>query len=174
MPMPRISAHRALLIVDAEPQFVTPATRKVIPAIVRLLKRTRYPLYVVAEYTDRSPGRRARKKTQWERTYGRLHHAEETVPEIAAELAGRKVLKIAKSTRSLFGSDDKLAQQLRRRGVREVHIVGLETHDCILATALDAFDHEFKTRVLLSACASKHVQHHRAAGVILRNARLNA
>ena len=172
--MPRISAHRALLIIDAEPRFITPATRKAIPAIVRLLQRTRYPLYVVGEYTDRSPGKRAKKKTQCERSFGRLHRTEETVPEIAAELAGRHVLKIAKSTRSLFGSDEKVAKQLRRRGVREVHIVGLETHDFILATALDAFDHEFKTRVLVAACASKHIQQHRAACAILRNAKLTA
>lgn len=174
MPMPRLSPHRALLIIDAEPRFITPVTSKAIPAIVRLLKRTRYPLYVVAEYTDPTPGKHARNKTQWERSFGRLHRSEETVPEIAAELADRPVLKIAKSTRSLFGSDDKLARQLRRRGVKEVHIVGLETHDCILATALDAFDHEFKTRVLVAACASKHVRHHRAACSILKSAKLTA
>ena len=73
MPMPRLSPHRALLIIDAEPRFITPVTSKAIPAIVRLLKRTRYPLYVVAEYTDPTPGKHARNKTQWERSFGRLH-----------------------------------------------------------------------------------------------------
>lgn len=77
-------------------------------------------------------------------------------------LEGRTVIRVVKSTRSLFGSDALLATKLRCRGIQEVHIAGLETHDCVLATAFDAFDHGFRTFVLADVCASKQVGLHRA------------
>ncbi|TIC81968.1 isochorismatase family protein [Nocardioides sp. GY 10127] len=49
------------------------------------------------------------------------------------------------------GSD--LASWLRQRGVTEVEICGLATDHCVRATALDAVDAGFRTRVLTRLCA---------------------
>lgn len=164
--------RRALLIVDVEPHFLTPATRKALPALLGVIHEGRYAAYVLAEYGDGHAKKHAMKKTQWERAFGKLHASEETVPEIEEALAGKPVIRIAKSSRSLFGSDDKLAIALRRRGIREVHVAGFETHDCVLATAFDAYDHNFTTYVLPIACASKKPARHRAACAILNDANL--
>lgn len=160
--------RRALLIVDVTPRFITPLTRRVIAPIVRRIRRGRYGVYVLAEYSNRGESGRADPPTRWERAYGDLHRHEVTVDEVEAALEDRPVLRVVKSTRSLFGTDERLTRMLRRRGIHEVHIVGIETHDCVMATALDAFDRDFMTYVLSNGCASKTERLHRAAVTVLR------
>ena len=73
------------------------------------------------------------------------------------------------------GADDDgtpLADWLRQRGVDEVDIVGIATDYCVLATAADAVEAGFATRVLLDLTAgvapestAKAVEDMRAAGV---------
>ncbi len=73
------------------------------------------------------------------------------------------------------GTDDEgttLADWLRQRGVDEVDIAGLATDYCVQATAADAVDAGFATRVLLDLTAgvapettAKAVESMRAAGV---------
>lgn len=46
-----------------------------------------------------------------------------------------------------------LGEWLRGRGVTEVDVVGLATDHCVRATALDAVNEGFATRVLLDHCA---------------------
>lgn len=46
-----------------------------------------------------------------------------------------------------------LADWLRDRGVTQVEVCGLATDHCVRATALDAIDEGFDTRVLLNLCA---------------------
>ena len=65
-----------------------------------------------------------------------------------------------------------LADWLRRRGVDEVDIVGIATDYCVQATAADAVNAGFATRVLLDLTAgvapestAKAVEDMRAAGV---------
>ena len=65
-----------------------------------------------------------------------------------------------------------LADWLRQRGVDEVDIVGIATDYCVLATAKDAVEAGFRTRVLLDLTAgvaaessAKAVEEMRAAGV---------
>ncbi|HEX9834727.1 MAG TPA: isochorismatase family protein, partial [Mycobacterium sp.] len=65
-----------------------------------------------------------------------------------------------------------LAEWLRQRGVEEVDIVGIATDYCVQATATDAVEAGFETRVLLDLTAgvapestAKAVEGMRAAGV---------
>lgn len=164
--------RRALLIVDVTPRFVTPLTRRVIAPIVQLITRGRYGAYVVAEYSDRGPTGRSAPPTRWQRQFGDLHRHEVTVDPIEAALRNRPVIRVIKSTRSMFGTDERLTRMLHRRGIREVHIVGIETHDCVMATALDAFDRDFMTYVLSHGCASKTQRLHLAAVAVLRRIKL--
>lgn len=48
-------------------------------------------------------------------------------------------LHVIKDTRSTFKGNQDLAAYFKERGIEEVHLVGTETHDCVLATAYDAF-----------------------------------
>lgn len=74
--------------------------------------------------------------------------------------------------RSEVTQGTRLADWLRQRGVDEVDIVGIATDYCVLATAKDAAEAGFTTRVLLDLTAgvatessAKAVEDMRAAGV---------
>lgn len=156
--------RRALILVDIVPTFLTSRTRSVIPHIAQLLTAGDYSFVVVAEHTKG----RLRARTMEQRT--KRERSDETVPQLASLLDPRRSVLIAKSTRSAF--DSELAEALRRRRITDVHIVGIETHDCVLATALDAFDHDFITCVIERATAAKRFLDHRAGLRILRRLHL--
>lgn len=54
---------------------------------------------------------------------------------------------------SLTDETTLLGPWLETRGVNEVDVVGIATDHCVRATALDAVNHGFRTRVLLQHCA---------------------
>jgi len=164
VPHPR--SRRALLIIDVEPRFLTRRTRRVIAHIRRLIADGRYAVVMAAEHTKgRLQGRLLSRRKSNVRS-------DETTPEIAGLLESERALTITKSTRSIFGNGTDLAADLKRRRITHVHIVGLETHDCVLASALDAFDHGFITCIIERACEAKHDADHRAALHILRRMHL--
>ena len=166
-------ASRALLIIDVQHAFLTRNTAPAVSAIVRLVEQGDYDLFVTAQYGKAAmPHKRAMQKSLWERAYGHLHRSNQILPAVQEALGDRRVLQVAKSSRSLFGDGTRLATALRRRGVNEVHVIGFETHDCVLATAFDAFDHNFTTYVIARACASKRRSRHDAALQILRSANM--
>jgi nicotinamidase-related amidase len=167
---PRSNApRRALMIVDVEPRFLNAANRHVIESIQRLILGGTYAAFVVGEHID-GPLAAAARRPGWRRT-GRASD-QDTVPELELLLDPRRTTRIVKTTRSLFGNEPSLATYLRRRRIRDVHIAGLETHDCVLATALDSFDYGFITCVIEEASASKRAAHHRAGLAVLRKLHL--
>jgi nicotinamidase-related amidase len=152
-------------VVDVVPTFLTRVTQRVVPHIVRLLSEADYACVVVAEHTK---GRRhARKLTTPART-----RSDETLPALVELIDPERSMVVTKDTRSAFGNDDEIAASLRRRRITDVHIAGIETHDCVLATALDAFDQGFATCVIERAAASRRNTDHRHALQVLRRLHL--
>lgn len=163
LPHPR--HRRALIIVDVEPRFLTAQTEKVVPGIIQLIEEGNYALTVVAEHTRGRVHARAL-------SHPRRTRSDETLPDIALRLDPRRTILVAKDTRSAFGNGNDLASDLRRRRITGVHIVGIETHDCVLATAIDAFDQEFATCIIERACASRRRPDHEAGLRVLRRLHL--
>lgn len=56
--------------------------------------------------------------------------------------------------------------ELNRRGIREVHLCGIATECCILKTAVDLFEKNFRPVVLTSACASHGGEEFHHAGLM--------
>ncbi len=83
-------------------------------------------------------------------------------------------LVLQKSTKSAFEVDaNRLENFLTRHRIEEVHLVGADTNDCILATAYAAFDRGFFAYVLEECvCASGGAGQHRAGLTCLRHAHL--
>jgi nicotinamidase-related amidase len=96
-----------------------------------------------------------------------------SVDEIGAALAHKDAFYVEKSTRSAFTGNTVLRDFLKKRSVAEVHIVGLDTSDCVLATAHDAFDEGFITYVIEECCeVADNRTLHQAALEILRYGKL--
>lgn len=164
VPHPR--TRRALIIVDVERRFITRMTRRVIPIAAELVREAGYAHVIVAEHTKgRLVARDLSRRERAPRT-------DETVEEIAMHLDPARTSVVPKSTRSVFGPGSDVARELRRHRIREVHLAGIETHDCVLATAIDAFDHGFVTCVIERACASRRETDHQNGLRVLRRLHL--
>jgi nicotinamidase-related amidase len=77
-----------------------------------------------------------------------------TVEEVAGALTPHELLHIVKETRSSFQGNKNLRGYLEDRHIDEVHLVGTETHDCVLATAYDAFAAGYPVYSLEECCES--------------------
>ncbi len=135
-------------------------------SVARLIQDGGYSLIIIAEHT------KGRLHARSLRARGSDARSDETLPALTALLDARRSIIIPKRTRSVFGNGAELAAGLRRRRIGDVHIAGIETHDCVLATALDAFDAGFATCVMEKACASKRATDHAAGLRVLRRLHL--
>lgn len=59
-----------------------------------------------------------------------------------------ETVHVIKDTKSVFKGNASLSKILKKKQIKEVHIVGLDTNDCVLATAYEAFDLGFFTYVI--------------------------
>jgi nicotinamidase-related amidase len=78
------------------------------------------------------------------------------------------VFTVEKTTRSVFKSGNAyLYKDLRKRGIEEIHFLGYDINDCVMASLLDANDEGFFTYILEDLC------HHNKALPDLKEAALH-
>jgi nicotinamidase-related amidase len=164
MKLPATGRKKALIIVDVQPAFVRPHNQHIIQNIQALLANVPYDAYVETVFS-------AEKDSLWDIQQQWICPEDEnthTVPELQDLLAAKKALKVRKSTRSSFKGNQDLVAYFNDEGIEEVHIVGLETNDCVLATAFDAFDADFPVYVLEECCESATEGRHQMGVDLLR------
>lgn len=160
--MQKSGRKTALIIVDIQPHFLNDANKWILPNVEKLLREQSYDMYIEATF-HADPGSIWDKQTEWTFPY------EETVPEIKA-LIPRDAVQVIKTTKSVFGGDKDVKKILQENNIEEVHIIGLDTNDCVMATAFDSFDAEFFTYVIEECTESSNGSHLREAALeILRN-----
>ncbi len=145
---------KALIIVDVQPAFVKENSSFVIPAIVELIKNVPYDLYIESLF-------HAEKNSLWNKQTDWVCPKDEnfyTVPEITELLKDKNYVKVEKETKSVFKGNPNILSILKEKGIEEIHIVGCDTDDCVLATAYESFDLGFFTYVIeeCTASSSKH------------------
>lgn len=144
MIIPPNTRPRALIIVDVQPAFLNPRNAQVVDRIVELVLTTQYDVFVEATFS-------CREGSIWDLQQGWIcPQGAATVTDIrvAAALRPHNPIRVHKSTKSVFGGEPTLAHTLAKLGIQEIHVVGLDTNDCVLATAFDAFDSGFVTYVI--------------------------
>lgn len=143
---------KALIFVDVQGSFLNKRNIYIVKNILKLLDSTKYDAYVEVSFY-------APKGSLWEKQQKWICPAGEdtkVIEAISKTLKPYKPLKILKKTRSAFKGNKELATFLKNKRIREVHIVGLDTEDCVLATAFEAFDLGFLTYVLEECVQSFH------------------
>lgn len=169
MKIPWSKRKKALLIIDVQPGFLNKRNRQIISRIKRLIGKASYDLYVDAVFNAEKKSIWD-KQTNWTLPQGRLT---KTVGELIKSLQAKKWLSIKKQTKSAFKGVPSLQAVLKKNKITEVHIVGLDTNDCILATAYEAFDLGYFTYVLEECTeSSANLATHTAAVKILRHVNL--
>lgn len=164
MKIPDTHRKRALIVIDLQPAFIKPHNQHIVPNIVDLVQKVPYDAYVEAVF-------HAEKGSLWDIQQGFTVPKGEgmrTVDEVMSVLEPHDPLHVIKTTRSTFKGDQDVSAFLRRRGVEEVHLVGTETHDCVLATAYDAFAAGFPVYAIEECIESGTPGRHEAGLKLLR------
>jgi nicotinamidase-related amidase len=148
--LPHTNRRRALIVIDMQPAFIKQHNTHLVPNIVSLIKQVPYDAYIEAVFHTEAG-------SLWDRQQDYvcpLDDTTHTVDDIRAALEPHHPLQVAKETRSVFKGDQDIEAYLAQHYIEEVHIVGTETHDCVLATAYSAFDAGFPTYILEECCES--------------------
>lgn len=96
-----------------------------------------------------------------------------TVGDIIKSLTLKDCIHLEKQTKSVFKGAPDLQKELKKRNIQELHIVGLDANDCVLATAYEAFDLGYFTYVIEECADSGSSQEMKDAGfAILRHVNL--
>lgn len=153
------------MIVDVQPGFINENNRHIVESIKTLINTTTYDVYAAAVF-------HAGEGSLWHTQQNWQMPEESSVtvlPEIAAQLNGKHPIIIQKSGRSAFKGDVSLTDALTKHAIEEVHVVGTATHDCVLATAFEAFDLGFPVYVIEECCgAINHPNRHELGVELLR------
>jgi nicotinamidase-related amidase len=164
MKIPKTGRKKALIVVDLQPAFIKPHNSHIIHNIESLLQNIEYDAYVEAVFS-------AEKGSLWDIQQDWICPEDQdthTVDEVKELLADKKPLQVHKSTRSVFKGNQDLIKYLKGHAIEEVHLVGTETNDCVLATAFDAFDSGFAVYVLEECCESATEGRHQMGVDLLR------
>ena len=152
-------------MVDVQPGFLNARNRKVIGKILSLLKQTQYDLYVESLFYAEK-GSLWHKQQNWYLPKNKNMHTEK---RIAEAIKNFKKTLIIKQTKSVFKGKPNLFTALKKYKIEEVHIVGLDTNDCVFATACEAFDLGFYTYIIEECCqSSSSDKFHKEAVDLLR------
>lgn len=152
----------ALVIVDVQQGFIREGGAHLVSAIAAYLdaRRDRYDLVLATRFRNH-PGSRYESERDWSGMTAPDEIA--LVPAIAAR--ADEVL----DKHGLAPDRDALCALLADRQVERVHVCGLDTDQCVLATALLLWDEGFRPAVLADLCATSGGEElHDAARAILR------
>lgn len=140
-------APQLLLLVDMQKGFMNEATQPVVPAVQRLVK-----IWQERDWPIACSRFINLQGSNWERLrdWHELQGEPETslIPEL--ENVTRYVFK--KSTYSAWSPEILSVAEIHR--AHDVVIAGVDTNECVLATALGVFDTGFTPWVVQDACAS--------------------
>jgi nicotinamidase-related amidase len=150
MNVPASSRRRALAIIDVQKEFVASNSSGPVANIKKLIASVPYNLYVEALFSA-EPGSLWDRQTGWS-----LPHTQEinTIKGVASTLENRRVFQIQKHTKSAFKGDPNLLSILRAHRIDELHLVGFDLNDCVMASAFDSFDHGIFTYVIEECCGA--------------------
>ena len=150
--IPVSARKKALLIIDVQPATLNSAAVSTVRVIRAAIRATHYPLYVIAAY---HAGLESMfyKQSRWHLPIERAGAVDEGVLE-EVRRKNMNTVVTTKSVRSVFKCDQRadLMNAMASDEIAEVHVMGYDINDCVLATAYDALDLGFYTYVIEEAC----------------------
>jgi nicotinamidase-related amidase len=149
---------------SVQPPSINQQTEYIVPNIQRLIETFIYDTYFEAIFYSE-------KGSIWDYQHGYVLPKDEgfcTVSQIENLLADRNVVRVEKTTKSIFKGNQNVHTLLRNAKIEEIHLVGMDTYDCILASAYESFDLGFFTYVIEECCqvASNEERHLDALSIL--------
>jgi nicotinamidase-related amidase len=160
---------KALIMVDVQPGFLNERNKYIVKNIKFLIQNIPYDFFVEAVFHSEKDSLWD-KQTNWFLPKDNNFH---TLKEISDLFINKDRLHIEKETKSVFKGDTNLLEELKKKNIEEVHIVGVDVNDCVLATAYEAFDLGFFTYVIEECSESSDSEKIRDTGFeVLRHVNL--
>jgi nicotinamidase-related amidase len=151
---------KALILVDIQPGFITEENKWIIPNIKKLLSTEPYDVYVEAVFS-------APAGSLWDKQLNWTFPKQDTIAEIKELIPTKNYLFVEKTTKSVFKGNRELTIFLHDNAIKEVHVVGLDTNDCVFATVNEAFDLGFFSYVIKDCTASSQSEELRKAALLI-------
>ena len=141
-----ISKQAALLIVDVQNGFVTnDATKRTVPVINRVKHAFGERKIMASKFINPDGG-------LWEELMGWHDMKQPPGTDFYPELDTKNTKVFMKQTYSAWS--DEMRNYCEKFAIKEVYLVGIDTDQCVLATAIDLFSACVKPFVVADACAS--------------------
>jgi nicotinamidase-related amidase len=158
---------KALVVIDLEKGFITKHTKN-LPAKIRQYIEAHGAEYDVIAFTQykNHPKSNFVKNLDW---HGFMTSKQWDIVDELKPFIHKNNL-FPKDTYSSF-IKGRLASSLKKSGIKEVHLVGIDTENCVITFARDAFDRGYRVVVLkdLSGSHSDPFLHKAALEIIADN-----
>ncbi len=153
---------KIILLVDIQEGYMNDELRALPKEVENHVKSQGYDLVIATRFINKNDS-----------LHNRKYIKEMTVFSSKSKLVDPidKISDFALMKSSYTSYTDDVAKLLEKKGVKEVHIAGLNTETSILATALDLFDQGIKPIILSHICntvSGKHI--HETTLEILKSA----
>lgn len=147
--IPNPQKRRALVVVDAQSEFVNLNDGKTIFGIANLIKQGEYIILVSTVFSSKN-------NLLWQRQVGwkskRRARLLTNLNNLFSKYKNSCIIE--KSTKSAWKGSVDLIKLFKKNKIEEVHVVGFDADDCVIATAQESFDLGFQTYVLEEAIGS--------------------
>jgi len=141
MKIPNSNRKKAIFIIDVQSAFIDERNKYIIPNILKLLDNFEYDLYFDAVFY-------AEKNSLWDKQNKWICPKDEQTKTVDEIKNKANFISIEKQTKSIFKGNQDVLSLLKENDIEEIHIVGTETNDCIIASAYESFDLGFITYVI--------------------------
>lgn len=168
MKIPQTWRKKALFIVDVQEWFVIERNKYILWNIKKLIISGGYDCIIYSVSYNK-------EGSIWYSQIGWCENPKETdtFQEILDVFPQKNIYKIFKLTRSIFKADSNVQEILQEHHIEEIHISGIESNDCVFATALEASDFQYFTFVIEEASETRtYAPNHQKAIDILRYLKL--
>ncbi len=150
--IPSNDRRKALLLIDIQPGTLSEKVLPLIQIMQSYVRVKEYDAYVLASYyaDEDSMFFKQNKFSVSKEEAGNI--ATELIEEV--NLKSKPVIQIEKNVRSCFKGFEKNALHtfLNDHLIEEVHLIGYDINDCVLASAYDAIDQNYYTYVIEELC----------------------
>jgi|SRR5690554_230920 len=148
------------IMVDVQNGFISERTKHVIPKIEELLKSDFFDVVFATKFIN-AQGSSFRKYLSWDKMSNK---EEQEIPSLLIPY----ITKVFEKT-TYTALNNEIKEFLNNNNIEEVYIFGIDTDCCVLKTAADLFDNDYRPLVLLEYSSSNGgIESHNAAEIVLR------
>jgi len=157
---------RALIVVDVQTYFIQSIPEGFVAKIVKHIKNSSYDSLIFTVFKNNSNSNFV-KSLNWK--YCMSDNDTKLAPELLPFISDDKNnIYESKSTYSALKSAG-LKSFLLKNNINKLDICGIDTDACVLATAFEAFDLEYRVNILFDLCFSTGNLEQEAYKILRRN-----